>query len=200
MKFSKFNLDESLFDDSFEIDSLGSIASEGDFHKYAIDDSDLDDRFDMDPDNHSDKKPLEGPKPGVESGIADTLINLINDEWEAIQGYNNFRDMIASAAKDNIADNSYMLRVIDEISEEENRHVGQLQELLRRVSPNTAAIKAGQEESKEQIAAAKDDSGNVWVNGKLQVEMHEPKVVEEKNENPNQVSELCNLDDVDDGW
>ena len=197
----KLRLDESLFDDdiSFTFDEPEiKVFDEGHFDAYKVDDLD-DDLFEIIPENvdHNGEPIPEGPKPGVESGIADTLIKLINDEWEAIQGYNNFRDMILSMQNNGDGDYSDMIRVIDEVSNEENLHVGQLQELLKKVSPNTESISKGEEEAQEQL----QNSGHEWVNGQLKVEFHEPAVRSEvKNDQPNAIDETCDLVDADDEW
>lgn len=203
---SKLRLDESLFDDNFTFDEPSiSVFPEGHFDKYKIDEYD-DTPFEYEPlvradapTDHNGEAIPEGPKPGLESGIADSLIKLINDEWEAIQGYNNFRDMILSMNNNGDGNYSEMIRVIDEISNEENLHVGQLQELLKIVSPNTESISKGEEEAQEQLSP----SGNEWVNGKLKVEFHEPfnsssSVGESKN--PNEIDTICTLCDADDEW
>lgn len=185
MKFQKLTLEESLFDDDVSF-----------WDDPEIDVEDYDDSsFEIIPDEHLEDVP-EGPALGLPSGMADTLINLINDEWEAIQGYNNFREMILAAQRDAAADYSYMLRVIDEVSNEENKHVGQLQELLKIVSPNANSIADGEAEGRAQIAQA---TGNEWVNGKLKVEFHQPSVTEAQNStSPNEIDSACYLSNVDD--
>ena len=198
-------LDEALFDDDINFTAAEpkiKIFDEGDFDSYKIDDLD-DNIFIYEPlagakvpTDHNGEAVPEGPKPGIESGIADTLINLINDEWEAIQGYNNFRDMILSMQTAGDADYSEMIKVIDEISNEENLHVGQLQELLKKVSPNTTSIAKGEEEAEEQLQS----SENEWVNGKLKVEFHEPRIVNNNQPEYNAIEESCSLNDADDEW
>lgn len=202
----KLQLDESLFDDdiSFTFDEPAiKVFDEGHFNEYRNDAYD-DTPFEYEPlvraaalTDHNGEAVPEGPKPGIESGIADSLIKLINDEWEAIQGYNNFRDMILSMQQNNDGDYSDMIKVIDEISNEENLHVGQLQELLKGVSPNTESISKGEEEAQEQL----QNSGLEWVNGQLKVEFHEPTIRAEVNNNqPNAIDETCTLCDTDDEW
>ena len=202
----KINLDESLFDDdmSFTLDAPSiKVFDEGHFDSYKNDEYD-DTPFEYEPlaraealTDHNGEAVPEGPKPGVESGIADSLIKLINDEWEAIQGYNNFRDMILSMQQNNDGDYTDMIKVIDEISNEENLHVGQLQELLKGVSPNTESISKGEEEAQEQLQS----SGHEWVNGQLKVEFHEPNMNNKpQNDQSNYIDENCNLEDADDEW
>lgn len=199
-------LDEALFDDDMNFtvaEPAIKVFDEGHFDDYKIDEFD-DDIFEYEPlanakalTDHKGEAIPEGPKPGVESGIADSLIKLINDEWEAIQGYNNFREMILSMNQNGDGDYSEMINVIDEISNEENLHVGQLQELLKKVSPNTESIAKGEEEAEEQLAS----SGNEWVNGKLKVEFHEPKIVETSSEPEyNKIDNSCSICDADDEW
>lgn len=196
-------LDEALFDDDITFaEPTIKVFDEGSFANYA---DDLDDSIfiyeplagTVAPAEHKGEAVPEGPKLGVESGIADTLINLINDEWEAIQGYNNFREMILGMQQNNDGDYTAMLRVIDEVVNEENRHVGQLQELLKGVSPNTESIQAGEDEAQEQLQA----SGNEWVNGKLKVDFHEPVTIKD-NSAPeyNAIDESCTISDADDEW
>ena len=201
-------LDEALFDDDFTLDEPAiKVFDEGHFDEYA--DDDLDDSiFEYEPlvrakvpTDHDGEAVPEGPKPGIESGIADSLIKLINDEWEAIQGYNNFRDMILSMQNNGDGDYSDMIRVIDEVSNEENLHVGQLQELLKKVSPNTESISKGEEEAQEQL----EHSGHEWVNGQLKVEFHDAAkptsiVQESDDQNPNKIDTNCSICDADDEW
>ena len=198
----KLRLDEALFDDDMTFDAPSiNIFDEGHFDEYKIDD--LDDNLTYDPivpatarTDHNGEAIPEGPKTGLDSAVADALINLINDEWEAIQGYNDFRNMILSMKETSTGDYSEMVTVIDEIVNEENLHVGQLQELLKRVSPNTESIAKGEEEAQEQL----ESSGNEWVNGRLKVEFHEPKMIKTVNNEPeyNKIEDSCCLGDADD--
>ena len=192
---SNLILDESLFDDDMTF-----IFNDEKFDTYTPDEFD-DELFDYEPlskatalADHNGEAVPEGPALGLDSGIADTLIRLINDEWEAIQGYNNFREMILSAQNNGDGDYTEMLRVIDEVSNEENLHVGQLQELLKKVSPNTTSIAKGEEEAKEQL----EPTGHNWVNGKLEVMSH--SVPNSMNENTTAYVEedMCSLVDTDD--
>ena len=47
--------------------------------------------------------------------------------------------------------------VIKDILVEENKHIGQLQELLKAVSPNAENIEAGVDEAKEQVEDASEN-------------------------------------------
>jgi hypothetical protein len=144
MKVNKIKLDESIFNDydfnfEDEDDTLDMFQSD-----------DFDDDFDgVDYERVAKMSEVpQGPKPGATTGVADTLIALINDEWEAVQGYNNFVEMIRAGGA---ADES-VIKVIQDIAAEENKHVGQLQELLKKYSPNAAQIKVGEAEAKQQMS------------------------------------------------
>ena len=198
-------LDEALFDDDMNLtfdEPAVIIFDEGHFDSYK-DDLD-DDTFIYEPlakadvlTDHEGEAVPEGPANGLDSGIASSLIKLINDEWEAIQGYNDFREMILEMNKNNDGDYTRMLNVIDEIVNEENLHVGQLQELLKTVSPNTESITKGEKEAKEQL----EPSGNEWVNGQLKVQFHEPRVSAASNQPEyNTIEDTCTLCDADDEW
>lgn len=174
----KLNLDESLFDDDF--DSL--------IEKPQLKTKDVfyDDDFSVYDSEHDADNVLPGPAEGADTGAASELIALINDEWEAIEGYNN---AIASFRAISTQDPFYedAIKVLEEISAEENRHVGQLQEVLRRISPNAADIQKGTNEAKSQLGL---------VGGLLPVQSWDD--VKDKNVNTNSVDETCTLCDVDD--
>ena len=95
------------------------------------------------------------PEPGPDMGVANLLINLINDEWEAIQGYNDFIATIS-------AEGGYedMLGAIQDIVSEENVHVGQLQKLLQQISPDALKIAQGEQEAQEQLEG-KDEPNKI---------------------------------------
>lgn len=88
----------------------------------------------------------EGPAPGNDNGIANLLITAINDEWNTIKQYN---DMIATLT--DIGGFDDMIEVIKDINNEENIHVGQLQECLTKISPNAESIEDGKSESAEVL-------------------------------------------------
>ena len=82
-----------------------------------------------------------------ETGLAQVLSDLIQDELQAIDGYNS-----AIATFD--AENQGQFRqVFEDIIKEENNHIGQLQKVLDEIKPQTIPeIDKGQEEAEEQIA------------------------------------------------
>lgn len=131
MKFTKFKLDESLFDDDFS-----------DF------DVDTDADMDIDADVDMDSEIMQPPAMGLGTGLADNIIRLINDEWEAIQGYNDFIEVLRVSKSDEST-----INVIKDIVAEENKHVGQLQELLKRISPNANQIAVGEKEARNQLSS-----------------------------------------------
>lgn len=171
MKFN-LKLDESLFDD--DIDSF-------------LVDSKLDDEPVEYHSEHSIEDVLPGPNEGSDTGIATELISLINDEWEAIQGYNN----AIATLRANISSNPFYedaIKVLEEISSEENVHVGQLEELLKQISPNAREITKGEDEAKKQLGL---------VGGILPVESWDAPVISKPAIN-NDFDENCTLCDVDD--
>lgn len=186
MKFKKLTLDESLFDDDMSWDTPLDIEGESV--------SDFDDDFTDSDHIPSGLETPQGPRAGESTGIADTIISLINDEWEAIQGYNNFMDMLRGVmANTDVQNIDKMLPVISDIVNEENKHVGQLQELLKIISPNANSIEQGAHEGATQIA----NSAHEWVNGKLKVEMH-PEVRSTESHPTNEVDTTCTIYNVDD--
>lgn len=89
---------------------------------------------------------LSGPQSGEASGVADELMNLIKDELEAIQRYNGF---IATISE--LDGFEHMKETIEHINTEENKHIGELQTLLKTISPNAEMIDSGQEEASNEI-------------------------------------------------
>ena len=109
----------------------------------------------------------EGPE---NTFVANTLNELTKSEYETINQYNDFiltvqnmvtkpEDMPEEDFKPvfcpELADS--INEVIKDILAEENKHIGQLQELLKKVSPNAENIEAGADEAKEQISEGEDN-------------------------------------------
>ena len=87
-----------------------------------------------------------GPATGAETGIANQLIEMINGEWNTIADYNNLIAMLTQYGFEEF------IPVIEDINNEENLHVGQLQALLQKISPNAESIQQGElEASSEQM-------------------------------------------------
>ena len=175
----KLNLNEALFDD--ELDSFLTKDT-----PTVIDD--LDDDFSEYDSSHDVDSVLPGPSQGADTGVANELIALINDEWEAIEGYNN----AIATLRANISSNSFYakaVKVLEEISAEENTHVGQLQEILKQISPNTKEIDAGKKEAKAQLGL---------VRGLLPVQSWDEVKSSKQNNTQELIDETCTLSDVDD--
>ena len=95
------------------------------------------------------------PESDTTISIANMLNLLIQDEWQAISGYN---DTIASlrSIKDipeqsEPIDFDGMIKILEDISAEENNHVGMLQKAMQTISPNVSEIKGGEEEAEETL-------------------------------------------------
>ena len=101
----------------------------------------------------SDTNAIPGPALGPEAGFTTMLIEAINGEWDTVNLYNSIAANAREAGFEDIA------KVLDEINTEENKHIGQLQELLKTISPNAAAIPDGEQEAKEII-----DDDTSWYN------------------------------------
>lgn len=86
------------------------------------------------------------PKTPEDNGIALILNGLIKSEWDAINDYNSAITSIRE-----IGFNDDMLAVLEDIVKEENVHVGQLQELMKKVSSNANSIASGEVEAAEQL-------------------------------------------------
>ncbi len=97
----------------------------------------------------------EGPELGPNVGIADVIMSSINDEFNTIRNYNS---LIATMQNENTEDYSAFIKVIQDINVEENKHVGQLQEILKQISPNATQIEAGKDEAQEQMAEPVENS------------------------------------------
>lgn len=103
------------------------------------------------------KEDLEGEKEELDAipdtpttpdefGAAGLINTLIQDEWQAIQGYN---DAIATLSTTDI--DTDIINVFKDIANEENIHIGQLQKALEMVSPNVSSISEGEQEGAEQL-------------------------------------------------
>lgn len=116
---------------------------------------DIDDSFDSLDENEladflerkQSEEVLDGPQPGTDTTISNMLIDNINGEWDTIAKYN---DMISALEQ---AGNEDLIPVIKDIIVEENKHIGQLQQCLKTISPNTEEIDNGEVEAEEQLSA-----------------------------------------------
>lgn len=82
---------------------------------------------------------------------SDLIVDLIKDEWEAIQGYNKtIKELLGKVPED-------VISVLRDILDEENIHVGQLQELLKKYDSSADNILKGEEEAIKQLKGEEDD-------------------------------------------
>lgn len=93
----------------------------------------------------------ETPAPGPDTGVAAMLIKAINGEWDTIDEYNSIITMLAETGRGD------MVPVIQDITAEENVHIGQLQTLLQTISPNVAKVAEGEAEAAEQLAGVDNE-------------------------------------------
>ena len=177
MKFKKLNLDESLFDApvSQSLHTPSSISG-------------YDDDF-ISPEYMPDMETsMKGPKEGSDTGVADLLIDAINDEWEAIRKYNSLIACLRFEAENNPTYNSFVT-IIEDIVAEENKHVGQLQKALENISPNAKYIEQGRAEGQSQFN---------FSNGQLQVQSWDTASSSTPQTAMCTGEEPCSLIDVDD--
>jgi len=133
--------------EGLELNELDELSKEDLFNKEpAADFSDLDDEF-----SNTDGE-VSGPELGKDTGIAMQLNALIRDEWEAIDGYTSTIATIGNDPK--YAD---IVKVLQSISNEEHAHVGELQEVLKTISPNVSEIESGKQEAQDTIDNADAD-------------------------------------------
>lgn len=177
MKFKKLSLDESLFGDEL------SWTSRPDHPEVSVLSS-YDDDFVA---TELPTQDMQGPKSGSDAGVTDLLITAMNDEWEAIRSYNSLIETLKYEAANN-PDYESFIAILNEINSEENKHVGQLQEILQRLSPNAQYIDQGRREGRSQFN---------FMNGLLQVQSWEPK---QQTATPQPVSgdDMCTITDIDD--
>ena len=85
---------------------------------------------------------------------------MINGEWNTIADYNNLIAMLTQYGFEEF------IPVIEDINNEENLHVGQLQALLQKISPNTGSIQQGElEASSEQLSESYKHTDLGYVKG-----------------------------------
>lgn len=90
------------------------------------------------------------PESGDAIGISSMLNSLIKDELEAIDGYNGAVSTLQSLENPSKYDG--IIKILSDISGEENIHIGQLQEALKTVNEQAELIATGEEEAKEQLS------------------------------------------------
>lgn len=98
----------------------------------------------------SSDKTEEAPE-GNDAGIASIIHGLIIDEWEAIEGYNPAIEACKNLGFTDIAE------VLTHIQNEENKHVGELQQCLATISDSAKKIEVGTVEASKELAVASDE-------------------------------------------
>lgn len=110
-------------------------------------------------DFESEKQELDStpntPNTLDEFGAAGLINALIQDEWQAIQGYNDAIATLSTADVD-----TEIINVFKDIANEENIHIGQLQKALEMVSPNVSSIGDGEQEGAKQLKEPDTDIGD----------------------------------------
>ena len=102
------------------------------------------------------------PSPQTDDGliITNNISALIKDEWEAIDGYHGAiatcREIAKKENGDNSIDYDAIIKILEDITQEEMNHVGMLQQAMSTIAPSTAEIAEGEEEAKEVL----EDSGS----------------------------------------
>ena len=100
-----------------------------------------------------DESEAQVPATDTSMGASQIISSLIQDEFQAIDGYNSaiqtFRTM-RGEYKDKL---ERCIKVLSDIAGEENIHVGQLQEAQKLFNEQAALAQDGAEEAKEQIEA-----------------------------------------------
>lgn len=81
------------------------------------------------------------PELDASRGIADLLIQSLNNVWEAISRYNS---LVATMTEHQFQD---MVPVIQDILTDNSNHVGKLQELIELISPELTSIEEGEKEA-----------------------------------------------------
>ena len=98
------------------------------------------------------KEDFDGEMPETpideKAGVTTMFHNLIEDELQAIDGYNS-AIVTLKGLKDDYTD---IINILTDIAGEENIHVGQLQRALELVNPQADLIASGVEEAEEELS------------------------------------------------
>lgn len=87
----------------------------------------------------------QAPDSVEDNGLSNLIITEINGEWDTIKNYNQLLISLKQFGHEEFND------VIQDIIREENKHIGQLQTILERISPNVSEIDSGEMEAEEQL-------------------------------------------------
>lgn len=88
---------------------------------------------------------LDAPEGGPKYGLSELINDALKSELDAVSEYNSLAVTAREEGFEAIA------KIAEEIATEENKHIGQLQEALKTISPNAEAIEVGEQEGKEQL-------------------------------------------------
>ena len=174
MVIKKLNLDESLFNDNWTPTIDDVVAP--------IDDTYDDEFVDYEGTPSAETAVTSLPKTVEENGVASIIIDMVKDELDTIDNYNS-----CVATMRELGGYDEFVVVLADIIAEENRHVGQLQSILKQISPNAAEIDRGEAEANHQFN---------MVDGKLQVQAWSTEG--SANKLPNEINDACTIGDVDD--
>lgn len=147
---------ESLDDDISDLLEDMGIAYEdfeydddfGDTQEYDLD-------FEEDDTDFVASKP-SAPTNDLDNGVAGTINRLIQDEWQTVDAYNSAITTIRGLGIEN---GEGIIRVMEDIVNEENKHIGQLQEAMKTVSSNANLIVSGEVEGLGQLEGEKEEKG-----------------------------------------
>ena len=185
----------SDFDDSGDVVDTKKV-------KESLFDFDVDDSvFEVVNTTEGDEEVKEVPNSDDKFGIAAMLNSLIRDEWEAIDGYNStiatLKDLKGNGS---LADVENIEKVLTDIVNEENIHVGQLQKVLELVSPNATSIAVGEKEAAEQTEDTRINTDANALHPGMMVQTFEQPVGAKNNTKTNTDIEdtYCSLSDIDD--
>lgn len=183
-------------DDDFSMDSDKDTTYKGlDF--------DVDDSMFEIVNSEDEDKVEETPKTPDQFGIASMLNSLIRDEWEAIEGYNStIATLNDIKIEGSLTDINSIKKVLTDIVNEENIHVGQLQQALALVSPNAVSIDTGAREAEEQIVTKTTNNHTDVLHPGMAVQTFAPVVTRNETNNVDDDVNLsvCTLTDIDDSF
>lgn len=116
-------------------------------------------------------EPQEETKKVEDKEMSNVLVGMVNDlirgEFDSIDKYNS---MIVTLESMGYKGSDKLISIFNDILNEENIHVGQLQEALMLVSPHAKDIEAGKEEAQEVLASVESSKEEDDINKKKEEE------------------------------
>ena len=104
-----------------------------------------------------DESKAQVPATDTSMGASQIMNSLIQDELQAIDGYNSAIQTFRSMEGEDKDKLERCIKVLSDIAGEENIHVGQLQEAQKLFNEQATLAQDGAEEAKEQIEAPVED-------------------------------------------